>query len=76
MQHTNIFHFYVFLIILQDLSFIEGSRTVFNKKIPKQAQQTQRWPKCASKKPKSTTTRRDPSQFEHMERKHKADDQK
>lgn len=55
---------------------IEGSGTVVNIKLPKQAQQTRGRPKGASNKPTSTTTRRDPSHFEHVERKRKASDQK
>ena len=55
---------------------IEGSGTVVEIKLPKQAQQTQGRPKGASNRPKSTTIRRDPSHFKHVEKKHKAEEQK
>ena len=55
---------------------IEGSGTVVDINLPKQAQQTRGRPKGASNRPKSTTTRRDPSHFEHVEKKHKAEEQK
>ena len=55
---------------------IEGSGTVVDIKLPKQAQQTQGRPKVATNRPKSTTTRRDPSHFEHVEKKHQAEEQK
>ena len=55
---------------------IEGSGTVVDIKLPTQAQQTRGRPKGATNRPKSTTTRRDPSHFEHVEKKRKAEEQK
>ena len=47
---------------------IEGSGTVVDIKLPTQAQQTQGRPKGMANKPKSTTTKRDPSLFKHVEK--------
>ena len=55
---------------------IEGSGTLFDIKLPKQAQKTQGRPKGASNRPKSTTTRWDPSHFKNVEKKRKAEEQK
>ena len=55
---------------------IEGSGTVVYIKLPTQAQKTQGRPKGAANKPKSTTTKKDPSLFEHVEKKRKAKDDK
>ena len=55
---------------------IEGSGTVVDIKLPTQAQQTRGRPKGATNRPKSTTTRRDPSHFEHVEKKRKAEEKK
>ncbi|KNZ55256.1 hypothetical protein VP01_2728g5 [Puccinia sorghi] len=56
--------------------FIEGSGTVVNIQSPKKATKHKEVPKVHEKKPKSTTTRKDPSHFDHLGRKNKADDQR
>jgi hypothetical protein len=53
---------------------LDGSATVTNYQLPKEAQKTQGIPKGATNKPR--TTKRDPSEFEHVEKKRKTEDQK
>lgn len=51
---------------------LEGSATTIDVKLPKEAQTTRGRPKGAVNKPK--TTRREPSSFEHIEKKRKIED--
>ena len=52
---------------------LDGSATVTNYQLPKEVQKTQGRPKGATNKPR--TTKRDPSELEHVKKKRKTEDQ-